>query len=123
MGRTYLYVACEIKKRDGDVGLAQVHGRQERGRLGEQQKDVAGVEREVSTCYFRTRTSDDDRSLRQQILRDRIYRCGPLPMGGAGPAYCVTATPLEVDTLKEVEEVPIQQHDVHKMKNAIIYEK
>ena len=54
MGRTYLYVACEIKKRDGDVGLAQVRGRRERGSLGEQQKDVAGVEREVSTCYFRT---------------------------------------------------------------------
>jgi hypothetical protein len=62
----------------------------------------------------------DDRSLRQQILRDVIYRCGPLPIGGAGPAYCVTATPLEVDTLKEVEEVPIMTYKI-KTKSLLLY--
>lgn len=40
------------------------------------------------------------------------YRCGPLPCGGAGPAYSVTATPPVVDTFngeeeeEELEELP-----------------
>jgi hypothetical protein len=43
---------------------------------------------------------------------NKTHRCGPLPAAGAGPAYCVTATPSSVLTFNEEPEPAAEKEKV-----------
>ena len=57
-----------MEDRDSDVGLAQIRGRRERGRLGEQQEDVAGI----GTCVS-VQTTRSFTRFREIRLTDAVH--------------------------------------------------